>query len=417
MQNFVRLILKLLILGYSIQSLNAKTIRVCNVCEASSLKRAIVDAMPGDTLLVEKGTFNEHNIIIDKPITLLGINHPTIDAQDKGYIFKVLADSVSIIGFRLINVPVSYTTDFAAIYLLSAHHFLIKNNILEKPFFGLLIEKSHNGIVHNNKITGEAIKEHSSGNGIHLWHSSRVQIIDNTIEKMRDGIYLEFVTHSIIKRNQSHNNLRYGLHFMFSNDDRYENNRFVKNGAGVAVMFSKNIYMRSNIFRLNWGTASYGLLLKEINDADIIANTFEQNTIGINADGSNRIKYEKNNFNNNGWAIRFLGACYGNKILTNNFMHNALDVSYKGSMNGNFFDRNYWSDYAGYDLNKDNIGDIPYRPIKLFSYIVNQTPETIILLRSLFIDMINFSETVSPIFTPDNLKDLNPVMTPINTND
>ncbi|MCK5906022.1 MAG: nitrous oxide reductase family maturation protein NosD, partial [Flavobacteriales bacterium] len=56
------------------------------------------------------------------------------------------------------------------------------------------------------------------------------------------------------------------------------------------------------------------------------------------------------------------------------------------------------------------IGDIPYRPVKLFSYIVNRTPEAIIMLRSLFVDLIDFSERVSPVFTPDNLLDEKPSM-------
>ena len=73
------------------------------------------------------------------------------------------------------------------------------------------------------------------------------------------------------------------------------------------------------------------------------------------------------------------------------------------------FDKNYWSNYTGYDLDKDGIGDVPYRPVKLFSYVVNKTPEALVLLRSLFVDMINFSEKVSPVFTPDNLMDNNPL--------
>ena len=73
------------------------------------------------------------------------------------------------------------------------------------------------------------------------------------------------------------------------------------------------------------------------------------------------------------------------------------------------FDKNYWTNYTGYDLDKNGIGDIPFRPVKLFSYIVNRTPETIILLRSLFINIIDFSEKVSPVFTPDNLMDNNPL--------
>jgi len=175
-------------------------------------------------------------------------------------------------------------------------------------------------------------------------------------------------------------------------------------------MFSKKIKMLNNIFKENWGTASYGMLLKEINDAEIIGNTFEENTIGINIEGSNRIVYKNNNFISNGWAVKVRGACYANQFLENNFLYNSFDISYNSEVNDNVFDRNYWSNYTGYDLNTDGIGDIPYRPVKLFSYIVNRTPETIILLRSLFIDIIDFSEKVSPVFTPDNLLDNNPLI-------
>jgi len=208
--------------------------------------------------------------------------------------------------------------------------------------------------------------------------------------------------------------VRYGLHFMFSNNNEYRNNTFENNGAGVAVMFSKYIKMYNNKFLLNWGTASYGLLLKEIYDAEIKNNIFEQNTIGINVEGSTRINYTNNTFVRNGWAIKVRGACYQNIFKNNNFLYNAFDLSYNSKINSNLFKNNYWSEYTGYDLDKNGIGDIPYRPVKLFSYVVNQTPETLVLLRSLFVDIINFSEKVSPIFTPDNLVDNNPLMKQIN---
>jgi nitrous oxidase accessory protein len=90
-----------------------------------------------------------------------------------------------------------------------------------------------------------------------------------------------------------------------------------------------------------------------------------------------------------------------------------LDISYNSKLNDNTFDENYWSSYTGYDLDKNGYGDVPYRPVKLFSYMVNKTPETIILLRSLFVDILNFSEKVSPVFTPDDLLDNNPLMKPL----
>ena len=129
---------------------------------------------------------------------------------------------------------------------------------------------------------------------------------------------------------------------MFSNDDVYTDNTFENNGAGVAVMFSKKIIMHKNTFRKNWGTASFGMLLKEINDAEISDNTFEENTIGINIEGSNRIDFRNNDFINNGWAIKVRGACYTNTFVNNNFLYNSFDISYNSKLNDNVFQKNYW---------------------------------------------------------------------------
>lgn len=389
---------------------SAKTIKVCNGCEFSTIQSAIAEAESGDNIKVSQGRYFEYDILVDKSISITGIDQPIVDGNKKGHVFRILADSVSISGLKIINVGQSYTKEFAAIYISKIKYFSIRNLVLENVFFGILVEKSHYGTIENNIISGEAKEEAAAGNGIHLWHCSNVDILNNEVFELRDGIYFEFVSESTISDNFSHDNIRYGLHFMFSNNDEYKNNVFTRNGAGVAVMFSKFIYMYKNVFIKNWGTASYGLLLKEIYDAEIIDNTFEENTIGIKLEGSTRINYFKNNFVRNGWAVKIAGACYINNFKNNNFLHNSFDISYNSKLNDNTFESNYWSSYTGYDLDKDGIGDIPYRPVKLFSYVVNKTPETIVLLRSLFVDLINFSEKVSPVFTPDNLMDSNPLM-------
>ncbi|WP_273276635.1 nitrous oxide reductase family maturation protein NosD [Maribacter polysiphoniae] len=401
------LVILLFLIG---NSLWAKTIPVCSDCEVKSIKEGITKAADFDTLLIKKGTYREFNILVDKPLTLLGENFPVIDGEDQGEIIRVVSDNVTIDGLFIINVGTSYTSDYAAIRVVKSENFLIQNVVLEKLFFGIYLEKSNNGKVYHNKIIGDAVDEYNSGNGIQLWYSHHVEVDRNIVQGVRDGIYLEFSDHITINDNESTNNLRYGLHFMFSDDDVYTNNTFEKNGAGVAVMFSKRIRMEDNIFRQNWGTAAFGMLLKEINDAEIIGNTFEENTIGINIEGSNRIVYKNNDFINNGWAVKVLGACYSNSFEHNNFLYNSFDISYNSKLNDNKFENNYWSNYTGYDLDKDGIGDVPYRPVKLFSYIVNRTPETIVLLRSLFMDIIDFSEKVSPVFTPDNLLDALPLM-------
>lgn len=383
---------------------------VCSRCEVKDLQQAVNQAEPHDTIIIKRGVYPVIDLELSKPITLLGEKGTILNGQNEGYVVKLLADSITVSGLKIINSGKSYIKDYAAIYAFRANYFLIENNTVIDPFFGLLIEKSKHGIIRNNLVYGENVKEDEAGNGIHSWHCSNLKIYDNEVYKMRDGIYLEFVDESIIEKNYAHDNIRYGLHFMFSNHDDYIGNRFEQNGAGVAVMFSKFITMRSNEFINNWGPASYGLLLKEIYDAEVVDNQFVENTMAVFIDGTTRINYTGNIFKKNGWAIKVSGGCYANRITGNNFIGNSFDVSYNSKINDNTFDGNYWGEYTGYDLDKDGVGDVPYRPVKLFSYIVNRTPETIILLRSLFVDIMNFSEKVSPVFTPDNLVDQTPAM-------
>ena len=407
----IRTIICLLLLFSGLWNVWAEDrITICESCDVKTIKEGVALASPFDTLLIKKGRYKEYNIVIDKPLTLLGEDYPIIDGEDKGEIITIVSDDVTIDGLFIINVGTSYTSDYAAIRVVKSKNFLIQNVVLEKLFFGIYLEKSKNGRVYHNKIVGDAVEEFNSGNGIQLWYCQNIEVEQNIVQHVRDGIYLEFSDNITINNNISSDNVRYGLHFMFSDDDVYTNNTFENNGAGVAVMFSKKIKMTNNIFRKNWGTASFGLLLKEINDADISGNTFEENTIGINIEGSNRIQFKNNDFVNNGWAVKVRGACYTNSFINNNFLYNSFDISYNSKLNDNVFERNYWSSYTGYDLDKDGIGDVPYRPVKLFSYIVNRSPETIVLLRSLFMDIIDFSEKVSPVFTPDKLMDENPLM-------
>lgn len=392
----------------------AKTITVCASCEIKSIKQAVELASDGDTILVKAGIYNEVNIKINKSISLIGEGKPTIDGQEKGEIITINATNVTVDGFKLINVGLSYTTEYAAVRLVGSSHFNIRNLDIQKPYFGIYVQKSTDGVIANNTILGEAVSEFNSGNAIHLWKSSRIEIIGNDVRHVRDGIYLEFSDNVHISDNVSKYNVRYGLHFMFSNDNYARNNFFETNGAGIALMFSKNMELTGNTVTKNWGTAAYGVLLKEINNAVLQNNVFELNTVAITVDVSTNIDYFHNDFISNGYALRIRGASYNSKINNNNFLYNSFDLSYNGKLNGNNFDGNYWSSYTGYDLDKNGIGDVPYRPVKLFSYVVNRSSQAIILLRSLFIDIIDFSEKVSPIFTPDNLLDEKPRMKQIN---
>jgi nitrous oxidase accessory protein len=199
---------------------------------------------------------------------------------------------------------------------------------------------------------------------------------------------------------------------MFSNNDNYINNIFRNNGTGVAVMYTKNVRMARNTFEKNWGTAAYGILLKDITDSYMINNKFVENTIAIFMEGGNRIDVKGNLFKENGWALKIQADCTDNNINNNNFQGNTFDVATNGTMVLSNFNNNYWDKYEGYDLNKDGIGDIAYHPVSIYSMIIEQNPNAVILLRSFIVNLLDKAEKAIPSLTPENLVDKKPTMKP-----
>lgn len=391
-------------------SLKATTIHVGKKHAIKSVKRGITLAKAGDTLIVHGGWYKEGNIIIDKKIVFLGKDLPVLDGEKKHEVLSIHADSVVVDGFKVIRSAYATITDPCGIKVYNKSHVLIQNNVLDDNFFGIYLQNSQNCIIKNNTLKAYGKEEQKLGNGIHCWKSKDILIIANRIDGHRDGIYFEFVTNSVIWRNIANNNIRYGLHFMFSNDDAYITNVFKNNGAGVAVMFTKNVKMFNNYFEENWGDSAYGLLLKEISDSYIFNNRFAQNTSGIYMEGTSRIKVEKNVFKSNGWGMKIQASCMDNEIVNNNFLKNTFDISTNGSLVLNTFNANYWDKYEGYDLDKNGMGDVPYHPLSLFAVLTENTPSAMLLYRSFMITLLDKSEKVLPSITPDNFIDNKPLM-------
>lgn len=391
----------------------ARTIRIGSSQGVRTLQQGLQLANDGDTLLVEPGHYHEKNLVIQKSIALIGIGHPVLDGDGKYEIISIKAKGVVVDGFRVIRSGVSSIEDFAGIKIYNVRDVQVKNNILENTFFGIYAQHAVNCVIGNNKITAHNKEEQQSGNGIHCWKADSMRIIGNNISGHRDGIYFEFVTNSMIWRNVSSKNLRYGLHFMFSNHDSYISNVFADNGAGVAVMFSNHVRMIRNYFEENWGDGAYGLLLKEISDSYIHNNHFVRNSTGIFMEGASRIQLEKNMFVSNGWAMKIQASCTDVMVLNNNFRSNSFDVGTNGSLVLNTFKNNYWDKYDGFDLDKNGLGDVPYRPVSLYAMIVEQNPPAMILFRSLMASLFDKTEKIIPSLTPENLKDEHPLMKPL----
>ncbi|MFZ6051209.1 nitrous oxide reductase family maturation protein NosD [Halocola ammonii] len=391
----------------------SKNILVGENEDVTSIAEAVDRAVDGDRISVASGVYREHSILVDKSILIIAEKGAVVDADSSAAnIFLIKADDVMIEGFELRNVGVSFLKEIAAVKVSECSGARVLNNRIVNCFFGIYLENTVLASIMNNKIISEFDDEASAGNAIHAWKCKELSIRGNESRGHRDGIYFEFVDDSIIENNKSIGNLRYGLHFMFSNRDAYRSNLFRDNGAGVAVMFSKNIEMSRNHFDHNWGGASYGLLLKEISDGEITHNLFSKNTIGILAEGANRLLIAENEFVNNGTAVDMKGNSLDNEILRNNFIANTFEIVTNSKQNRNIYEANYWSGYRGYDLDRNGFGDVPYRPVNLFAKITDEIPSATIMLHSNFVNLLEAGEKTFPQMIPEELVDEKPRMKP-----
>jgi len=405
------LIVKIAVLFLMTLPVSARTIVVAPGTPVSSLKQAVTIAKNGDTILVKKGTYISFNTLIDKELTILGQGWPVLDARFREEVLTITASHVKLDGFIVTNSKTGSMRDFAGIRLSNAEFITISNNILTNNFFGIYLSNcTHIELLHN-RITGSNNIE-NSGNGIHLWKCKEVLIKENYVTRHRDGIYFEFAKKCLIQDNLSEKNIRYGLHFMFSDDDTYRHNTFKNNGSGVSVMYTRRIAMLDNTFIENWGSSIYGVLLKEITDSRIEGNHFIRNTTGIYMENSDRITVIHNDFISNGWAMRVLASCNKDHFTRNNYKGNSFDVTTNGTLKEIDFDNNYWDKYEGYDLDKNGIGDVPYRPISLYAQIIEQNPQSVMLMRSFIVNLIDKVERAIPSITPESVKDIKPAMKP-----
>jgi nitrous oxidase accessory protein len=378
-----------------------------------TVTEGIAAARDRDTVIVHAGLYREPLVVVARQIALIGRGGPVLDGEGHHAILLVTADDVTVRGLVLRNVGSAFVEDRAALRVENARGCAIEHNQIDNGFFGIYLARVTDCRIVGNALHANGLRETEAGNGIHLWTSRRITITANRISGYRDGIYFEFVHNSDIRDNVSTDNLRYGLHFMYSDGCRYVGNTFRHNGSGVAVMYTKGVAMTGNRFEDNRGAASYGLLLKEISDARLEHNVFAHNTTALLADGANRIIATGNEFTGNGWAVRLDASTVDGRFERNNFAGNSFDIATNSRSPSTTFAGNYWDDYRGYDLDRDGTGDVPHHPVRLFSVIVEQRPASLILMRSTFTTLLDAAERVIPSLTPETLVDRTPSMRPV----
>lgn len=377
---------------------------------ALSVQTAVQQVARGGVVIVRAGVYREPRIVIAQPLTLQGEPGAVLDGQEAHEILAIGADSVTVRGLTFRNTGTSQATDRAALRVVEVSACLIENNRFENTLFGVYLQRADGCVVRRNVLHGREGSQTVTGNGLHAWSSRNVLFEDNTVTGHRDGIYFEFSRASVARRNVSEHSRRYGLHFMFSDSCRYEGNTFRDNESGVAVMYAKHVAVTGNRFERSRGSAAYGLLLKEISDSEIRRNLFVDNSVALHLEGANRNDVADNDFVRNGWAMRVLADAQENRISGNAFSGNVFDVGTNSRQNYSTFSGNWFERYRGYDLDRDGRGDVPHAPVRLFALLVEQAPASLVLVRSLLVDLLDVAERVMPVLTPQTLRDEAPLM-------
>ncbi|MDP1675623.1 MAG: nitrous oxide reductase family maturation protein NosD [Bacteroidota bacterium] len=380
-----------------------------------TIQTLIEQAQPGDTVIVDGGRYCE-DIVIAKSIHLIGKQSPVIYGTGKGSIVTILAPWCTVSGFVIEHSGNMLVNEDAGILLKSDHN-TIRDNRLSDILFGIYLMQSDSNIIAFNKVTGRStLDQGERGSGIHLWNSNYNMLEHNTISETRDGFYIQNANHTLIQDNEVYH-LRYGLHYMYADSNTFLRNTFRDNIAGAAIMFTRGIVMKHNVFLRNRGFSSYGMLLQDCHYSIADSNIFSDNVTGIFFESSTNNLFRNNIVARNDLALMMFQNAIHNTFTENNFIDNLNPLTIVGrrteslwSLNGR---GNYWSSYDGYDIDNNGIGDVPMKVENVFSYLEGKNANVRLYLYSPASQALAVSAKAFPILDISGERDEYPLMEPV----
>lgn len=342
-----------------------------------TVQQAIDAAQPGDTVLVFAGV-HPGPVEISKPLVLLGEPGAAISGGGKGTVLLVTAPA-TVRGLAIVSSGADQSREDAGIMVVGAEGVVLEGNRLEDVLFGIYLKQAPAAVVRGNKVRGKPLPLARRGDGIRLWYSDRGLIEENEIADSRD-LVIWFSSHTLVRGNRVTSS-RYGLHYMYSNHNRFEGNRFVGNEVGAFIMYSGDIVFQGNLFAESRGVLGRGIGFKDADSVVAVNNVVVNNAVGISLDNSPHLEGVFNRFSGNFIAYNDVGISLLPSVSRNLFYDNQLvdnivpvEVSGGGSALANVWRGNYWSEYAGFDQDRDGRGDTPFVLNRLSDDLVAKYP-------------------------------------------
>lgn len=362
------------------------------------LQAQIEAAQEGSIIQLEKGVY-EGNIVITKPIVLEGVEGTIIKSTTDDSAITI--DNTSNVSIRNISIE----THGTGMTIRKANDIKLSNIQMENVDAGIKIYNTQH--VLGSELTIEGNKQHYSkkGNGIAIYESHSIELLDNDIRSVQDGFYIEHVKDITIQENTVTNS-RYGTHFMYSTEGTIRENTFTENVTALMVMMTANIQIEDN-------TASYqndfngtGITLYDTKAALLQHNKLAGNRVGISIQKSTDIQLINNTLHMNQTALESIRSDESNTAMTNQFIGNLVNV--RSDKEGLTLQQNYYDDYSGIDLDDDGTGDEAYVALQSFGQWVVRKPVYQYFIESPSVVLLNTIDKQTNNTTKELLVDTSP---------
>jgi nitrous oxidase accessory protein len=380
-----------------------------------AIQPVIDKAAAGDVVEVLRGQY-PGNLVIAKPLTLRGIERPTISGNLQGDTIRVKAEDVTIEGLIVIDSGDSLLAQNAGIYISpGSHRAVVRKNDLAYNLFGLWIEKANDVRVENNLIVGK--REYGSsqrGNGVQLYNTTGARIIGNNIGFVRDALYVDVSHHAIFRGNRLHHS-RYGTHYMNSYHNLWEDNDSYLNRGGLALMEVRDQVVRNN---RAWGNSDHGIMLRTLQDSVIENNVVADNGRGFFIYDVEYATLRGNLVTGNKVGVHLSAGSTRNTVEGNDFIGNREQVRYVGAKDESWGGKvgNHWSNYLGWDRDGDGRGDVPYEANDVVDRLIWRHPAARLLLASPAVQALRLVGQQFPVLRAPSVVDAKPRMQPVHKN-
>ncbi len=384
--------------------------RISVAAGGAALANAIALAGDGDTLVLAPG-LHAGPVRIDRPMTLEGAEGVVIDAGGVGSVITVDAPDVTLRGLAItgsgrIHQPI----DAGVTLTKKATRAKVLDNRLTNNLVGVDIHGARDALVARNQIEGLRLAHmNSRGNGVYVWNAPGAVVEDNEIRYGRDGIFSNASRKNTYRGNLMRD-LRFAVHYMYTNDSEITGNISIGNHLGYALMYSDRIVVRDN---MSIKDRDYGLLLNYTNKSDIFGNLVTGGAAKCAfIYNAHRNLLAENRFDGCEIGIHFTAGSERNTITSNAFIGNRTQVKYVGTrhVEWSFENRgNYWSDHPAFDLDGDQVADSVYRPNDMMDHILWSQPAAKLLLGAPAVQLVRWSQSQFPATLPGGVVDSHPL--------